>query len=284
MVEIAQEGPLAPTNQKLKESRRFSFLGQDVGAEELVPSCRGYQGEQESLRAPWRAPEHQADLAMEANLMGLEGRRSLETLRTQTDKTLARHWRGRSFPSGNKKWRGSQFEDVQGRIPTRTWAFEELEGCREVTGQAKEARVEDILRPERRRLITSDTAVICKTRSKENMIRDDFDLNNKVAPTGKRIPPCKTIPRNAFLLPGAIEEHFQFSVRQQSNLKRCVISNRQTSNRRGVVLASVFQSHPSPFSESFGLYSEATREIAIHASTEIVQQAKTRLTCFSFFV
>ena len=220
MVEIAQEGPLAPTNQKLKESRRFSFLGQDVGAEELVPSCRGCPVEQASLWVPWRASEHQADLAMEANLMGLEGRRSLERWRTQTDKTLARRWRGRSSPSGKKKLRGSQFEDVQGRIPTRTWAFEELEDCREVTGQAKEARVEDILRPERRRLITSDTAVICKTRSKENMIRDDFDLNNKVAPTGKRIPPSKTIPRNAFLLPGAIEENFQFSVEQQSHLKQ----------------------------------------------------------------
>ena len=27
MVEIAQEGPLAPTHERLKESRRFSFLG-----------------------------------------------------------------------------------------------------------------------------------------------------------------------------------------------------------------------------------------------------------------
>ena len=59
---------------------------------------------------------------------------------------------------------------MQGRIPTRTWAFEELEDCREVTGQAKEARVEDILRPETRRLITSDTAVKRKARSKKNLI------------------------------------------------------------------------------------------------------------------
>ena len=152
--------------------------------------------------------------------MGLEGRRSLETLRTQTDKTLARHWRGRSFPSGNKKWRGSQFEDVQGRIPTRTWALEELEDCQEGKGQAKETRVVDILRPERRWLVTSDTAVKCKAQSKKNMISDDFNLNNKVAPTGERIPPSETIPRNALLLPGAIEENFQFSVEQQSHLKQ----------------------------------------------------------------
>ena len=97
---------------------------------------------------------------------------------------------------------------MQGRIPTRTWAFEELEGCQEGTGQAKEARVEDILRPERRWLITSDTAVKCRARSKENMKSDEFNLNNKIAPTGKRIPPSKTIPRNALLLPGAIEENF----------------------------------------------------------------------------
>ena len=97
---------------------------------------------------------------------------------------------------------------MQGRIPTRTWALEELEDCQEGKGQAKEARVEDILRPERRWLVTSGTAVKCKARSKKNMIRDDFDLNNKVAPTGKRIPPSETIPCNALLLPGAIEENF----------------------------------------------------------------------------
>ena len=51
---------------------------------------------------------------------------------------------------------------MQGRIPTRTWAFEELEDCQEGKGQAKEARVEDILRPERRWLITSDTTVTCR--------------------------------------------------------------------------------------------------------------------------
>ena len=97
---------------------------------------------------------------------------------------------------------------MQGRVPTRTWAFEELEDCQEGKGQGKEARVEDILRPERRWLVTSDTAVKCKTQSKKNMISDDFDLNNKIAPTRKRIPPSETIPRNALLLPGAIEENF----------------------------------------------------------------------------
>ena len=97
---------------------------------------------------------------------------------------------------------------MQGRIPRTTWAFEDLEDCREGTEQAKEARVEDTLRPERRWLITSDTAVKCRARSKENMISDEFDLNNKVAPTGKRIPPSETIPRNTLLLPGAIEENF----------------------------------------------------------------------------